>query len=117
MQRVSALLPSWDRSKSAAAAGTGNAHANANSSANGGHQHHKSGKHIPGALDKVFGWTALSNRNSTTAAAVPARFGRETYWPSNLDRECDKAARILKSFCSKKPHHPGPVSWSPALQL
>ncbi|KAK0701655.1 hypothetical protein B0T26DRAFT_744710 [Lasiosphaeria miniovina] len=80
MQRVSALLPSWDR----------RSRSNSTSSAK-----------VPAALDKVFGWAekiAPVNRINT-AAAAPARFGRETYWPTALDRECDKAARILKSFC------------------
>lgn len=29
----------------------------------------------------------------------PTSYDRETYWPTTLDKECDKAARILKSFC------------------
>ncbi|GAB1316713.1 hypothetical protein MFIFM68171_06923 [Madurella fahalii] len=81
MQRVSALLPSWDRSRQASAA-----------------------PRSPGALDKVFGWAEkivvpISRSASTATAPVPARYGRETYWPTTLDKECDKAARILKSFC------------------
>lgn len=42
------------------------------------------------------------NRLSTASLAsraAPTRFNRETYWPTSLDKECDKAARILKSFC------------------
>lgn len=27
--------------------------------------------------------------------------GSEAFWPTTLDKESDKAARILKSFCSK----------------
>ncbi|KAK3307591.1 uncharacterized protein B0T15DRAFT_554450 [Chaetomium strumarium] len=81
MHRVSALLPSWDRSKQTAPA-----------------------PRTPGALDKVFGWAEKIvvpiNRNSTsTAPTAPTRYGRETYWPTTLDKECDKAARIIKSFC------------------
>lgn len=29
------------------------------------------------------------------------RIGSEAFWPTTLDKESDKAARILKSFCSK----------------
>lgn len=29
------------------------------------------------------------------------RVGSEAFWPTTLDKESDKAARILKSFCSK----------------
>ncbi|KJZ79933.1 hypothetical protein HIM_00647 [Hirsutella minnesotensis 3608] len=79
MQRVSAFLPSWDKRNSA-------------SSKSGG----------------FFGW---GNRNSTisvskipakinVAAANGPRVQREAYWPATLDSECDKAARILKSFCT-----------------
>lgn len=28
------------------------------------------------------------------------RLGAEAFWPTTLDKECDKAARILRSFCS-----------------
>lgn len=80
MQRVSAFLPSWDKRNSAA---------------------HKNGG--------LFGW---SNRTSTsqppnglvainTVAAnsdIP-KVQREAFWPATLDLECDKAARILKTFC------------------
>lgn len=29
------------------------------------------------------------------------KLGSEAFWPTALDKESDKAARILKSFCSK----------------
>jgi len=103
MQRVSALLPSWDRSKAnnnniTAATTTSTLPAAANPA-----------RRTPLALDKVFGWaekiTAPGSRLSFTGNTSPAptSYGRETYWPATLDKECDKAARILKSFCSK-PH-------------
>jgi hypothetical protein len=88
MQRVSALLPSWDRPKSII--------------------HNNTAAKVPGALDKVRGWaekiavpvgSRMSVATNGTTSAAPARFGRETYWPTTLDKECDKAARILKSFC------------------
>lgn len=27
------------------------------------------------------------------------KLGAEAFWPTSLDKECDKAARILRSFC------------------
>ena len=29
------------------------------------------------------------------------KIGSEAFWPTSLDKESDKAARILKTFCSK----------------
>ena len=29
------------------------------------------------------------------------KIGSEAFWPTTLDKESDKAARILKSFCSE----------------
>lgn len=29
------------------------------------------------------------------------KLGSEAFWPTTLDKESDKAARILKSFCSE----------------
>ncbi|OIW24653.1 DUF500-domain-containing protein [Coniochaeta ligniaria NRRL 30616] len=47
-------------------------------------------------FDKVWGWAdklgAPINRFSN-------RIGSEAFWPSTLDKESDKAARILRSFC------------------
>ncbi|KAI1637578.1 hypothetical protein F4809DRAFT_317037 [Biscogniauxia mediterranea] len=51
------------------------------------------------------------------------RLGSESFWPDTMDKECDKAARILKSFCkdgfyttpSKKPPTSGPSSESKVL--
>ncbi|KAL2130701.1 hypothetical protein VTI74DRAFT_6061 [Chaetomium olivicolor] len=83
MHRVSALLPSWDRSRQTTPAPPPT-------------------PRVPGALDKVFGWAEKmvpASRNNTSNTPAPARYGRETYWPTTLDKECDKAARILKSFC------------------
>lgn len=74
MQRVSSLLPSWDRNRSSASSFTSN-HTRKNSA------------------DKVRGWADIipSSRSS--------RLAKEAFWPSTLDKECEKAARILKSFC------------------
>ncbi|TGJ77580.1 hypothetical protein E0Z10_g10691 [Xylaria hypoxylon] len=75
MQRVSSLLPSWDRNRSSASSLT-NSHVRKNS------------------IEKVRGWADKipSSRSS--------RLAREAFWPTTLDKECEKAARILKSFCS-----------------
>ena len=49
-------------------------------------------------FDRVWAWTdklgAPINRFSN-------RIGSEAFWPTTLDKESDKAARILRSFCSK----------------
>ena len=34
---------------------------------------------------------------------VTNMLGSEAFWPDTMDQECNKAARILKSFCSKRP--------------
>ncbi|ROT38662.1 LAS seventeen-binding protein [Sodiomyces alkalinus F11] len=74
MQRVSALLPSRDKRKSHTSTAT------------------------KSSLERLFGASekrrsAHLNRLSTAPSIV-----REDYWPATLDRECDRAARILKSF-------------------
>ncbi|ETR97802.1 hypothetical protein M419DRAFT_90490 [Trichoderma reesei RUT C-30] len=82
MQRVSAFLPSWDRRSSGSSSKTGS----------------------------VFGWpnrssqppppNGLSKINTDAANGIQGkRVQREAFWPATLDLECDKAARILKSFC------------------
>lgn len=85
MHRVSAFLPSWDRSR----------------------PQPDPAPRAAGALEKVFGWAEKIvvpvNRTSAPPTAPPARYGRETYWPTTLDKECDKAARIIKSFCCTWP--------------
>ncbi|KAI0426646.1 hypothetical protein F5Y09DRAFT_56758 [Xylaria sp. FL1042] len=75
MQRVSSLLPSWDRNRSSA------------SSLASGHTRKNSVEKVRGWADKI-----PSSRYS--------RLAKEAFWPSTLDKECEKAARILKSFCS-----------------
>ncbi|CAK7566535.1 MAG: hypothetical protein SEPTF4163_004482 [Sporothrix epigloea] len=60
---------------------------------------------------KVFSWTGRTGGHKSltvsptiaNALAMPPasnQMGREAYWPTSLDRECEKAARILKSFCT-----------------
>ncbi|KAM3513275.1 hypothetical protein MY11210_003051 [Beauveria gryllotalpidicola] len=90
MQRVSSFLPSWDKRTSS-----------------GGAKNNSSG---------LFGWGARSvsgpaaptkpSPTINTAKANNARIKREAFWPATLDQECDKAARILKSFCVDGYLHP-----------
>ncbi|CAN8102999.1 unnamed protein product [Discula destructiva] len=45
-----------------------------------------------------------ASTTATTASKTtdsPARRAREDYWPTTLDRESEKAARILHSFCTE----------------
>lgn len=89
MQRVSAFLPSWEKRNS----GSSNK---------------------PGSL---FGWSnrtsqplppnGLAKINTDTANMQLKRVQREAFWPATLDQECDKAARILKSFCGRSLNVPG----------
>lgn len=51
----------------------------------------------PTLKERLYQWS--------TKAGVPInnftnKLGSEAFWPSTMDIECDKAARILKSFCS-----------------
>ncbi|KAK8051359.1 hypothetical protein PG993_002744 [Apiospora rasikravindrae] len=74
MQRVSALLPSWgDRSSRSSAGSTGK-----------------------NSLDKVRGWADKIPANNRLSGS---RYGREAFWAGTLDKECEKAARILQTFC------------------
>ncbi|CAK7233634.1 hypothetical protein SEUCBS140593_008667 [Sporothrix eucalyptigena] len=148
MQRVSSLLPSWDRAKTADGANnasntgnTGSAGSNAapaaatnsiaanstgfgfnsnnnrsstsSSISNANNRNSSNSSQLRGgrSIGKVFGWAErISGHKSLTvsptianAAATPSpsgQMGREAYWPTTLDRECEKAARILKSFCT-----------------
>ena len=40
-----------------------------------------------------------------------AKMGSESFMPVSMDKECEKAARILRSFCSKYPRYGGPLHW------
>jgi SH3 domain-containing YSC84-like protein 1 len=39
--------------------------------------------------------------------------GSEGWWPSSMDKECDKAARILYSFTGKLKDHHESIQWKP----
>ncbi|KAI9676189.1 MAG: hypothetical protein M1817_000934 [Caeruleum heppii] len=46
-------------------------------------------------LDKVW---ALADRLGTPANKISNKLGAEAFWPTTLDEECHKAARVLRSF-------------------
>jgi hypothetical protein len=72
MQRVSTLLPSFSWDKT------------------------KTGSKK--SFDKVWGW---ADKLGAPVNRLSNRIGSEAFWPMTLDKESDKAARILRSFCSK----------------
>ncbi|KAI9790062.1 MAG: hypothetical protein M1833_002113 [Piccolia ochrophora] len=47
-------------------------------------------------FDKAW---ALADKLGAPANRLSNKLGAEAFWPTTLDKECDKAARILKSFC------------------
>lgn len=46
------------------------------------------------------GWKAL-DKLGAPVNRLSNKLGSEAFWPTTLDKESDKAARILRSFCSK----------------
>jgi hypothetical protein len=49
-------------------------------------------------FDKVWGW---ADKLGAPVNRLSNKIGSEAFWPTTLDKESDKAARILRSFCSK----------------
>ncbi|KAG9253415.1 uncharacterized protein F5Z01DRAFT_675324 [Emericellopsis atlantica] len=122
MQRVSAFLPSWDRRTSnntASSAQSNSATKDPNNASASSLGQHKTAASSSG----FFGWSNRSStssarasslfnglskinvqnanqRNSNTGSVANVRVQREAFWPATLDAECDKAARIIKSFCA-----------------
>ncbi|KAI9696459.1 MAG: hypothetical protein M1836_005737 [Candelina mexicana] len=47
-------------------------------------------------FDTVYGWV---DKLGAPVNKISNRLGSEAFWPTTLDKESDKAARILKSFC------------------
>jgi hypothetical protein len=45
-------------------------------------------------------WKAL-DKLGAPVNKLSNKIGSEAFWPTSLDKESDKAARILKSFCSE----------------
>ncbi|KAI1814093.1 hypothetical protein GGS20DRAFT_550151 [Poronia punctata] len=80
MQRVSSLLPSWDRNRSSASSLASN--------------HTRKTSTDKTRTDKTRSWADI------IPTARSSRLAKEAFWPTTLDRECEKAARILKSFCN-----------------
>ncbi|KAG5661852.1 hypothetical protein KAF25_004091 [Fusarium avenaceum] len=68
MQKVKAIVPSWDTTKNQSKKG----------------------------FDKVWGW---ADKLGAPVNRLSNRIGSEAFWPTTLDKESDKAARILRSFC------------------
>ncbi|RDW74113.1 hypothetical protein BP5796_07555 [Coleophoma crateriformis] len=68
MQKLTAKLPSWDRTKTGSKKG----------------------------FDTVWGW---ADKLGAPVNRLTNKIGSEAFWPTTLDKESDKAARILKSFC------------------
>ncbi|GAB0132731.1 hypothetical protein EsDP_00001159 [Epichloe bromicola] len=102
MQRVSAFLPSWDKRSSNSGApkpisnGVGIFGWAARNSANNGIGNNT----VTGGSSNSGNKLAKSLARINVAAANEDRVQREAFWPSTLDMESLKAARILKSFCS-----------------
>ncbi|TVY93404.1 SH3 domain-containing protein [Lachnellula willkommii] len=68
MQKVTSILPSWDKTKTGSKKG----------------------------FDKA--WQTL-DKLGAPVNKLSNKIGSEAFWPTTLDKESDKAARILKSFC------------------
>ncbi len=49
-------------------------------------------------FDKVWGW---ADKLGAPVNRLSNRIGSEAFWPTTLDKESAKAARILRSFCSE----------------
>lgn len=50
------------------------------------------------SFDKVYGWV---DKLGPPVNRLSNKVGAEAFWPTTLDIESDKAARILRSFCSR----------------
>src|ERR1700742_4553107 len=60
----------------------------------------------------LWGWT---DRTAAAAASPAVQSHQEqlharAFWPTTLDKECDKAARILRSFCKDGFHSRPPTA-------
>lgn len=50
------------------------------------------------------GWAAFEKLGGPVNK-LTNKIGSEAFWPTGMEKECEKAARILKSFCSTSPQH------------
>ncbi|KAK7509795.1 hypothetical protein IWZ03DRAFT_319936 [Phyllosticta citriasiana] len=48
------------------------------------------------SFDKLWGW---ADKLGAPVNRLSNKLGSEAFWPTTLDKESDKAARILRSFC------------------
>lgn len=106
MQRVSAFLPTWEKRNSNASAGASSTASGGGSGGGGGGlfgwPNRSSSRNSTASTSGLNGGANLSQRPAKLSIASVnsnARIQREAFWPATLDEECDKAARILKSFC------------------
>lgn len=57
------------------------------------------------AAGAKVGWgqrlSALGQKAAVPFNTLASKLGSETFLPTTMDKECEKAARILRSFCSK----------------
>jgi hypothetical protein len=51
------------------------------------------------------GWAAFEKLGAPVNK-LTNKIGSEAFWPTSLGPESDKAARVLKSFCSTSPKQP-----------
>jgi U5 snRNP spliceosome subunit len=65
----------------------------------GEEEHGKKGKAKLTALGEAF-----ASKVAGPVNAFANKFGAEGFLPESLDKECEKAARILRSFCSTFAH-------------
>lgn len=55
-------------------------------------------------FDKLWGY---ADKLGAPVNKLSNKLGSEAFWPTTLDKESEKAARILRSFCSKHIHEAG----------
>lgn len=52
-------------------------------------------------FDKLWGY---ADKLGAPVNKLSNKLGSEAFWPTTLDKESEKAARILRSFCSMYSH-------------
>jgi hypothetical protein len=57
-------------------------------------------------FDKLWGF---ADKLGAPVNRFSNRLGSEAFWPTTLDKESDKAARILRSFCKDGFYEEAPV--------
>jgi hypothetical protein len=64
----------------------------------GAHDHVADAKKKKSFGERFYDWSVKAG---VPVNKITNKLGSEAFWPTSMDKECDKAARILKSFCSK----------------